>query len=103
MTLIDASDDVATTRTTLALRGDAHAAVKHFAEEHEVSMGAAASELIMRGASRPLAMRIVNGLHIPILPSSNEQITSERVKELETELDDQDLEEAIVRARGHKR
>lgn len=87
-------------RTTLALSGNAHAEVKHFAEEHSVSMGEAASELIMRGASRPLATRIVNGLHIPILPESGEKITSEQVKQLEAE---QDLESAMLWARGGKR
>jgi hypothetical protein len=87
-------------RTTLALRGDAHDEVKHFAEEHSVSMGEAASELIMRGASRPLATRIVNGLHIPILPDTGEKITSEQVKQIEAELD---MEDAIFWARGGKR
>ena len=87
-------------RTTLALRDDAHAEVKQFAEQHSVSMGEAASELIMQAASRPLATRIVNGLHIPILPPGGEKITSERVKELDAE---QDLEEAIAWARGRKR
>jgi len=96
-------DEMPITRTTLALRGDAHATVKQFAEEHAVSMGEAASELIMRGASRPLATRIVNGLHIPILPPCGETITPEQVKELEAELVRQDLEEAIAWARGHKR
>jgi hypothetical protein len=96
-------DEIQVTRTTLALRGDAHATVKQFAEEHAVSMGEAASELIMRGASRPLATRMVNGLHIPILPSSGKKLTSEMVKELEAELDRQDVEEAIAWARGHKR
>lgn len=96
-------DDMPSTRTTLALRGDAHTTVKNFAEEHAVSMGEAASELIMRGASRPLATRVVNGLHIPILPPGDEKITSERVKELEAEQDRQDLKEAIAWARGRKR
>jgi hypothetical protein len=96
-------DDMTTMRTTLALRMKAHDTVKHFAEEHSVSMGEAASELIMRGASRPLVTRIVNGLHIPILPPSGEKITLGRVKELEAELDREDIEEAMVWARGHKR
>lgn len=93
---------MATLRTTLALRGDAHAEVKHFAEEHSVSMGEAASELIMQGASRPLATRIVNGLHIPILPPSGEKISAEKIKELDAELCLQDVEEAIAWAGGRK-
>ncbi|MBV8113807.1 MAG: hypothetical protein JO300_03635 [Silvibacterium sp.] len=100
LTSIDKVDDMETMRTTLALRADAHANVKQFAEEHSVSMGEAASELIMRGVSRPLATRIKNGLHIPILPDTGEKITSELVKQLEAE---QDLESAIFWARGGKR
>ena len=96
-------DDIETMRTTLALRTKAHDAVKHFAEEHAVSMGEAASELIMRGASRPLATRVVNGLHIPILPADGEKITLERVKELQAELDREDVEEGAAWAKGYKR
>ena len=87
-------------RTTLGLRSDAHDAVKHFAEEHSVSMGEAASELIMRGASRPLATRIVNGLHIPILPPGGEKVTSELVKKLDSE---QDIEKVLPYLRKRTR
>ena len=90
-------------RTTLALTDDARSEVEQFAEQYSVSMGEAASQLIMRGASRPLATRVVNGLHIPILPPGGEKITSERVKEVEAELHRQDLEEAITWARGRRR
>ena len=87
-------------RTTLALRADAHQTVKHFAEEHAVSLGEAASDLIMRGASRPLATRIVNGLHIPILPPSGEKLTSEMVKKLDGE---QDVEKVLPYLRRRNR
>ncbi|HZD48535.1 MAG TPA: hypothetical protein VE178_07300 [Silvibacterium sp.] len=96
-------DDIPTTRTTLALRGDAHAAVKQFAEEHSVSMGEAASELIVRGASRPLATRIVNGLHIPILPPSGVKLTSEMVKKRQSEHDMEEMEKVLPYLRKRKR
>ena len=88
-------DEMPTSRTTLALRNDAHATVKEFAEEHSVSMGEAASELIMRGASRPLPTRIVNGLHIPILPPGGVKLTSEMVKKLEREHDMEEMEKVL--------
>jgi hypothetical protein len=53
----------------------------------------------MRGASRPLATRVVNGLHIPILPPSGEKITSEMVKELDSE---QDIEKVLPYLRKRK-
>jgi hypothetical protein len=103
MTSISQIDEAPTTRTTLALRDDAHATVKRFAEEHSVSMGDAASELIMRGASRPLPTHVVNGLHIPILPPSGVKLTSEMVKKLQSEQDVEEMEKVLPYLRKRKR
>jgi hypothetical protein len=48
-------------------------------------VGKAASELIRRGISRPLATNMVDGLHLPVLPDDSPLVTSERVRELEDE------------------
>jgi hypothetical protein len=103
MTSKSDTDETSTSRTTLALRNDAHATVQQFAEEHSVSMGEAASELIMRGASRPLPTRIVNGLHIPILPPSGVKLTSEMVKKLEREQDVEEMEKVLPYLRKRTR
>ena len=87
-------------RTTLALDDDVLEQVKRYAEDRGVSMGEAASELIRRGIERPLATRIVNGLHIPILPPNSTLVTSERVRELDSE---QDLEKVLPYIRDRKR
>jgi len=74
--------------------------VKQYAEDRSVSMGAAATELLRRGLTRPLPTRIVNGLHIPILPPGGKKITSEMVKELDSE---QDMEKVMPYMRRGKR
>jgi hypothetical protein len=87
-------------RTTLALDDDVLEQVKRYAEDRGVSMGKAASELIRRGIERPLATRIVNGLHIPILPPNSTLVTSERVRELDAE---QDIQKVLPYIRNRKR
>jgi hypothetical protein len=87
-------------RTTLALDDDVLEQVKRYAEDRGVSVGKAASELIRRGIERPLATRIVNGLHIPILPPNSTLVTSERVRELDAE---QDLQKVLPYIRNRKR
>lgn len=52
-------------RTTLALDDDAMTLVRGYAKAHDVSMGAAASELIRRGAKFRLGVRVMND--IPVL------------------------------------
>jgi hypothetical protein len=87
-------------RTTLALDDDVFEQVKKYAEGRGVSMGKAASELIRRGIERPVPTHIVNGLHVFSAPPGGPRVTSEQVRELESE---QDLEKVLPYIRGRKR
>jgi hypothetical protein len=72
-------------RTTLAIDDDLLDQVRAYAANRSLSVGKAASELIRRGISRPLATNMVDGLHLPVLPDDSPLVTSERVRELEDE------------------
>lgn len=74
-----------TSRTTIAIDEDAMARAKEFAARRKVSLGQAISELILRGSSRPLATRVVDGLHLPVLPENSPVVTLARILELEDE------------------
>jgi hypothetical protein len=87
-------------RTTWAVGDDAYEAVKQLSESSAISMGEAATVLIRRGLTRPLPTRVVSGLHIPLLPSGAEKITSELVKKLDSE---QDAEKVRPYMKGRKR
>ena len=69
-------------RTTLSLEDDAIKTIQAYAKSRRVSLGAAASELVRRGARYQVGTRKVNGL--PVLDASDEfpVVTSERVREL---------------------
>jgi hypothetical protein len=72
-------------RTTVAIDADAIADARDFAARRRVSLGQAISELIRRGSSRPLTTRVVDGLHLPVLPENSPVITLARILELEEE------------------
>lgn len=72
-------------RTTLALDDDVLDQVKQYAAVRNLSVGKAATELIRRGISRPLAVEVVEGVHLPLLPEDSPVVTSTRVRELEYE------------------
>lgn len=72
-------------RTTLAIDDDAMATAKDFAAQRRVSLGQAVSELIRRGSSRRLATRVVDGLHLPVLPENSPVVPLARILELEDE------------------
>jgi hypothetical protein len=73
-------------RTTMAIDDDVLEQIRQYAASRSLSVGRAATELIRRGISRPLATRVVDGLHLPVLPEDSPVVTSERVREL---LDDE--------------
>ncbi|HEX3473304.1 MAG TPA: hypothetical protein VHT28_19140 [Silvibacterium sp.] len=87
-------------RTTWAVADDVYEAVKDLAESNSISMGEAATLLMRRGLTRPLPTRIVNGLHIPVLPPGGKKITLEMVKKIDSE---QDMEKVLPYMRGRKR
>jgi hypothetical protein len=74
-------------RTTLNLDDDALELVRRYSQSRPVALGKAASELIRKGFSSPTPTRIVNGIVVFDVPPDSPSITSERVKELESELE----------------
>jgi hypothetical protein len=74
-------------RTTLNLDDDALKMVKQYSEARSVALGKAASELVRRGYSTPTPTRLVNGIVVFDVPPDSPKITTERVNELESELE----------------
>ncbi|MGA8109734.1 MAG: hypothetical protein WBD46_04535 [Acidobacteriaceae bacterium] len=72
-------------RTTLAIDDDVLQQVKEYAEQRSLSVGKAASDLIRRGISRPLALKCVDGVYLPILPDDTPVLTTKRLLEAEDE------------------
>ena len=73
-------------RTTLNLDDDILEQVKQYADSRSVALGRAASDLIRRGLAAPIQTRIVNGLHVVVLPPNSPPVDSELVYRLEDEL-----------------
>jgi hypothetical protein len=74
-------------RTTLNLDDDVLEMVRRYSEARSVALGKAASELLRKGFSTPTPTRIVNGIVVFDVPPDSPRITSERVKELESEME----------------
>jgi len=74
-------------RTTLSLDDDVAGVVRRYAESRSLPLGKAVSELVRRGLNAPLATKVVNGIHVVVLPPDSPEVTTERIKELENELD----------------
>ena len=72
-------------RTTLRLDDDVFQMVKDYAETRSVALGKAVSELVRRGWQTPVPTRIVNGLHVLVLPPDAPEMTTEQVRKLESE------------------
>jgi hypothetical protein len=73
-------------RTTLSLDDDVFQAVRSYADSRSVALGKAVSELVRRGLNAPMTTKVVNGIHVVVLPPDSPKVTTERVKELENEL-----------------
>ena len=69
-------------RTTLNLDDDALDILRNYSEQRSMPMGKAASELVRRGATAPLPMRLVDGFVVFDVPADEPKMTTERVKEL---------------------
>jgi hypothetical protein len=74
-------------RTTINLEDDVLEDVKRYAEERRVALGKAVSDLVRRGLRSPVATRIVNGLHVAVLPPDSPTVTNEDVLRLMDELE----------------
>jgi hypothetical protein len=81
-------------RTTLNLEDDAVEMIRQYSEARSVALGKAASELVRKGFASPTPTRIVNGLVVFDLPPDSPLITSERVKKLQSEMDDAEAKTA---------
>ena len=75
-------------RTTLNLDDDALKILHQYSKSRSLALGKAASELVRRGAATPTPTRLVNGFVVFDIPPGGPKITTERVKELESELDE---------------
>ena len=72
-------------RTTLTIDDDVLEQVKEYAEHRNVSISKAATDLIRKGITRPLELKCVDGIYLPVLPEDSPIITTERLLELEDE------------------
>jgi hypothetical protein len=73
-------------RTTLNLDDDVVASLKAFAESRSVALGKAASDLMRKGLNANVETRVVNGIHVVVLPPDSPKVSSESVRQL---LDDE--------------
>ena len=73
-------------RTTLNLEEDAADMARRHARRHKLSLGRAVSDLVRRGAQRPLETVVRGGLKVAKLPEGSPAVTSERVSRLLEEL-----------------
>jgi hypothetical protein len=69
-------------RTTLNLDDDVVASLKAFAESRSVALGKAASDLMRKGLNANVETRVVNGIHVVVLPPDSPKVSSERVRQL---------------------
>jgi hypothetical protein len=74
-------------RTTLNLDDDALELLREYSHARSIALGKAASELMRKGAAARVPTRMVNGIMIFDVPPDSPRITTERVRELESELE----------------
>jgi hypothetical protein len=73
-------------RTTLQLEEDAMEAAKAHAERHQLTLGQAVSDLVRKGAERPLVTDQRSGLRVLRLNRRSPRVTAARVDALREEL-----------------
>ncbi len=69
-------------RTTMTLEDDAAEMARGHARRHGISLGKAVSDLIRKGAARPLVTVDRNGMKVVRLPEGSPTVTSEQVAKL---------------------
>ena len=72
-------------RTTLQLDDDAMTRARAHAERHQLTLGEAVSELVIRGAEKPVVTEHRNGLHVIRLGRHSPTIKASDVDELSRE------------------
>lgn len=73
-------------RTTIRLDDDISIQVKLYARGRSLGFGRAVAELLRRGLSLERPTKVVNGIHVFDLPPDSPRVSSERVRELESEV-----------------
>ena len=71
-------------RTTITLDDDVFRLAKRYAETRSLTLGKAVSELVRRGFAYQRPTKVASGLHVFDLPPDSPQVTTQRVRELET-------------------
>jgi hypothetical protein len=69
-------------KITVSLEDEVIQMIRDYAAARNLSLGAAASDLIRKGIETPLSVRLVNGICVVDLPADSPSVTAERVKEL---------------------
>jgi len=69
-------------RTTLNLDDDVLGEVKSYADARKLALGKAVSDILRKGLNSPFQTRVVNGVHMVVLPADSRPVTSEDVKRL---------------------
>ncbi len=69
-------------RTTLNLDEDVMEQVKRYAYNRSVALGKAVSELVRRGLKAPLETKVVNGMHVVVLPPDSPKVDNTHVRRL---------------------
>jgi hypothetical protein len=69
-------------RTTINLEDDVLRDVKKYADSRSVALGKAVSDLVRRGLNTPVPTRVVNGVHVVVLPEGSPAVEMGRVKTL---------------------
>ena len=74
-------------RTTLNLDDDALELLREYSHARTLALGKAASELLRKGAAAQTPTRLVHGFVVFDVPPDSPRITTERIRELESELE----------------
>jgi hypothetical protein len=69
-------------RTTLSIEDDAFEKAQAYAHARALKLGQAVSELIRRGASEKLPIKLKNGVWVFDLPAGTPKVTARQVKDL---------------------
>ena len=74
-------------RTTLNLDDDVLQMVRQYSEARSLALGKAASELVRKGFATPTPTHVVNGVVVFDLPPDSPAVTTEKIKQIESELE----------------
>jgi hypothetical protein len=69
-------------RTTLNIDDDVLEILQEYARSRSVALGKAASELVRKGLTAPVQLRMKNGFYTVVLPADSPKVTADHVKGL---------------------